>query len=642
MRWFIQSLLSLVLFFGFGLPGSAQHNEVYFSFQVKEPSVINELTHLISIDHVEGNTVKAYANTSQYMKFMKLGYAITQLPPPGESPGIEMVDHSVLNPSTTWNFYPTYPNYESLMAQFQSMYPGICHLDTLTTLQSGRRLLVLKISDNVSTDEAEPEFFYSSSIHGDETTGYIMMLHLADYLLSNYGTNSEATDLVNNLEIFICPLANPDGTYYGGNNSVYGARRYNSAGVDLNRNYPDPQNGPHPDGYAWQPETVAFMDFATQRHFVAACNFHGGTEVVNYPWDTWAILHADDDWYQYTSREYADTVHLHAPAGYMDDLDNGVTNGYAWYEINGGRQDYMNYFHHCRETTIEISTTKLLPSNQLVAHWNYNWRSFILQMKEAGFGVHGIITDQATGNPVSAKVFITGHDNNGSEVYSSVTLGDYHRPLKAGTYSLEISAPGYQPQTITGVTVSDHASLTLNIQLLPLVLDLQNQSIVDVQCFNATQSITVAGNGTSFTVEAGGSATMIAGLNIVYFPGTTIVSGGYMSGYITTSSQYCTTQVPSMVAVLTGEGEPPAVMVKPGLKIYPNPTNSIFSLVLTDYDESEMISISIFNMRGQKIISKEVKGGMNDDFSLSGNPPGIYFLQVFSTQNAASAPIVKL
>ena len=35
-------------------------------------------------------------------------------------------------------------------------------------------------------DEAEPEVFYSSTMHGDETGGFILMLRLADYLLKNY------------------------------------------------------------------------------------------------------------------------------------------------------------------------------------------------------------------------------------------------------------------------------------------------------------------------------------------------------------------------------------------------------------------------------------------------------------------------
>ena len=262
------------------------------------------------LDNVKGDTVFAYANMKQFLQFSKQGYDITLLPHPGDAP-VVMRDNVTLNPTTVWNFYPTYEQYESLMNQFQSQYPGLCKLQTiatLTTTSSNRKIIVAKISDNVATDEGEPEFLYTSSIHGNETTGYILMLHLMDYLLSNYGTNPEVTDLVNNMEIYICPLANPDGTYHSGNSSVSGATRGNFYGVDMNRNYPDPNPtyGQHPDGLAWQTETVAFMNFATDHHFVVAANFHGGAEVVNYPWDTWSTLNPDDSWWQNVSRSYAD------------------------------------------------------------------------------------------------------------------------------------------------------------------------------------------------------------------------------------------------------------------------------------------------------------------------------------------------
>jgi hypothetical protein len=441
--------------------------EVYFFFRIASRSEVNEITRQISIDNVRNDTVWAYANIEEFLRFSKNGYDITLLPSPGDAPGVMMRDNIQLSTLTTWNFYPTYPAYESLMADFQTNYPEICQVTTIATLPSGRKLLVAKISDNVSSDEDEPEFLYTSSIHGDETTGYVLMLHLMDYLLSNYGTNPEATELINNLEIFINPLANPDGTYKGGNNTVNGATRSNANNVDLNRNYPDPVMGQHPDGKAWQPETVAFMDFAAQHHFVAAANFHGGIEVVNYPWDCKYVLTADDSWWQYVSREYVDTVHLHSPITYMDDLTNGITNGAVWYIVYGGRQDYMNYWHHCREVTIEISNTKLLPASQLVAHWDYNWRSLILFMKQARYGIHGIITNQVTGNPIAAKVFINGHDIDNSECYSSSNNGDYHRLLKTGAYTLEISAPCYQTQTIANVMVTDKNTISLDIQLLP-------------------------------------------------------------------------------------------------------------------------------------------------------------------------------
>jgi len=440
--------------------------ETYFTFLLGSTAEIHQLTKAISIDRVKGDSVWAYANELQLIKFMQRGIDFKVLQHPGINPGAVMRDYT--QPLTIWNFYPTYSAYETYMAQFATTYPAICTMETITTLPSGRKLLVVKISDNVNSEETEPEFFYTSSMHGDETTGYIMMMHLIDYLLTNYGTNTEVTELVNNLEIWINPLANPDGTYYGGNNTVSGARRGNANNVDLNRNYPDPEDGPHPDGNAWQPETIAFMNFAGQHHFTVSANFHGGAEVFNYPWDTWATLHADDNWYYYIAREYADTVHLHAPSTYFDDLNNGVTNGYAWYEVDGGRQDYMNYWHHCKESTIEISNTKNPAASMLLTYWDYNWRSLILLMKQARYGIHGVITDQTTGNPVAAKVFIAGHDNNGSEVYSSANLGDYHRPIKAGTYTLTITADCYQQQVISNVVVTDKNTVNQNIHLVPL------------------------------------------------------------------------------------------------------------------------------------------------------------------------------
>jgi hypothetical protein len=158
---------------------------------------------------------------------------------------------------------------------------------------------------------------------------------------------------------------------------------------------------------------------------------------------------------------------LHSPSTYMDYMNNGVTNGYAWYEVNGGRQDYMNYFQHCREETIELSDTKLLPAAQLETHWTYNWRSLIQHMKEARYGIHGIVTDMVTGSPVAAKIFLLSHDVDNSEVYSSANNGDFHRPVKTGVYDLQVSAPCYTTYTMVGFYVGDHTTVNLNIQLPP-------------------------------------------------------------------------------------------------------------------------------------------------------------------------------
>ena len=454
-----------------------RRGEVYFSFQLSDLKQLSVLTQKISISSVHENTVYAYANQKEFSDFSNYNFEYTVLTAPSELYPVQMTadPKQVL----TWDYYPTYPAYETLMQQFASGHPEICKLITLTTLASGRKILALRISDNVNTEENEPEFLYTSTIHGDETTGYILLLHLADYLLAGYGTDERITHIVNNFDIVICPLANPDGTYKGGDNTVNGATRTNANNIDLNRNYPDPAAGPHPDGNAWQPETIAFMAFAEQNTITMGANFHGGSEVVNYPWDTWSKTTADDAWWNYTSREYVDTVHANAPAGYMTSENNGITDGYAWYTITGGRQDYMNYYRYCRESTIELSDIKILPENQLAAYWNYNYRSMLNYIEQAGYGLHGIVTDSLSGEPLYARVFISGFDKDSSQVYSDPQVGDYHRLLKGGNYSVTYSASGYLPKTVS-VQVTDRKTTVLDIKLQNQDVDFNLQSEISV------------------------------------------------------------------------------------------------------------------------------------------------------------------
>jgi len=461
MRKFI---FLLVLLCCKNLLGFSQANtELYIKFEIQSRAEISRLTRIISIDNVMGNTVYAYVNAKKLDTFSALKREYTILPKPSELVTVEMSD-TPEKLRDNWNTYPTYDAYVAMMNQFATAHPDLCTIETIGTSNQNRLLLAAKISSNVNVAADKPEFFYTSSIHGDETTGAVLMLRLIDYLLTNYGTNPQVTNLVNNVEIYINPFANPDGTYHGGNSTVNGATRGNANGVDMNRNFPDPQDGPHPDGEAWQKETMAMMAFAQSHHIALSCNFHGGIEVVNYPWDTWAKLHADDAWWQHISRSYVDTVHANSVAGYMTALQNGITNGYAWYEVAGGRQDYMNYFANGRELTIELSDTKLLPPAQLPAHWNYNYKSLLHYMEECLYGVRGIVTNPS-GQPINAMVTVLNHDMDSTMVFTDPAIGDYHRMLAAGTYTLQFSAYGYISQTIPNVTVVHEQATTLNVTL---------------------------------------------------------------------------------------------------------------------------------------------------------------------------------
>lgn len=460
----MKRFILFILLFSFTVISYSQQNEYYFKFKINERSDLLTLASVISIDNVKGDEVYAYANDKEMKDFLKLGIFYEMLPNPGTliNPGMS----GNVDEIRAWDVYPTYEGYIAFMNQFAANYPNLCRIVNAGSTVQGRSILFAVISDNVNTHEAEPQFLYTSSMHGDETAGYILMLHLIDYLLTNYGTIPRITNLVNNMEIWINPLANPDGTYHGGNGTVSGAWRGNANGVDLNRNFPPTDNW---NSGTPQIEMQNMVNLAIANHFVMSCNFHGGAEVVNYPWDAWPRLHPDNSWWIFISRMYADTVHANAVSGYMTDLNNGITNGYAWYYVGGGRQDYHNYFRRDRECTIELSHTKLLPTSQLIAHWNYNYKSLLNYMQEALYGITGTVTDSVTGLPVKARVFIAGHDIDSSNVYSDSLFGKYYRPIFTGTYNVTFSAPGYYDKTVTGIYVKNDSTTIRNVLLRPIV-----------------------------------------------------------------------------------------------------------------------------------------------------------------------------
>ena len=435
------------------------HGEYYFSLDVKQPAEVQSLNQLCSVDEFDGHTAICYANPTQYENLLKQGYTPYLMTPPSMREEVAMWDGSN-RAAYDWDSYPTYSAYEEMMFGFQTNHPDLCEIITLGTLSSGRKVLVAHIKNG--SDEGKPKFLYTSTIHGDETTGWMLMLRFIDYLLEN-PTLPECANILNNVDLYIGPNTNPDGTYHGGNNTVNGATRYNAQGIDMNRNYADPHGGQHPDGNAYANETQWLMQFAQDNPFVMGANYHGGAEVMNYPWDNTYTLHADDAWWQLVSHEYANLCHAVSPS-YMTDYNNGITNGAQWYMIGGGRQDYMNGYAQCREVTIECSNTKLPSGSQMPNFWNINKNAIFAYVNQCLYGIHGTVTDAANGEPLEATITITGHDDEYSVVKSHQPAGDFHRPIKGGTYTLTFSANGYHPHQET-VTIADGETVTLNVQL---------------------------------------------------------------------------------------------------------------------------------------------------------------------------------
>ncbi|MBQ6082745.1 MAG: carboxypeptidase regulatory-like domain-containing protein [Bacteroidales bacterium] len=439
-------------------------NEYYFTFELNGNDNLPLIAQTISVDRVDGNVVTAYANNKEFAEFQKLGYEITLQTPPSMLEEHVMWDGSN-RAEYDWDQYPTYSAYESMMYAFQTNHPDKCEIIELGTLPSNRKILIAHI--NNGSGAGKPKFLYTSTIHGDETTGWMLMLRWIDYILEN-PTLPECANILENVDLYVGPNTNPDGTYHGGNNSVTGATRYNANGVDMNRNYADPHGSAHPDGNPYAQETEWFMQLAQENHFIMGANYHGGAEVMNYPWDNTHTLHADDAWWQLVSLEYVALCRQVSSSYMTDTSNNGITNGAAWYMIGGGRQDYMNGYAQCREITIECSSTKCPNASQMPNFWNINKNSIFAFVNQVLYGIHGTVVDAATKAPIGdATVTMVGHDDQYSFVYSQLPGGDFHRPIKAGTYNVRITKNGYQPYE-TQVTVADNQTVTINAEMVAL------------------------------------------------------------------------------------------------------------------------------------------------------------------------------
>jgi len=356
------------------------------------------------------------------------------------------------------NAWPTFEQYVARMQALEAAHPDIVRLVSIGTSVEERNLWCMKITDNLNADEFEPEFKYSANHHGDETTGVEMTMRLAELLADGYGIDPGLTDLVDKMEIWLCPIYNPDGYVHG--------TRYNANGYDLNRNYPDRFTG---DPAYPQPETLAYMNFSQSHRFSMGANYHGGAQVLNYPWDAVAApgdpeipAYAPDDQLffdfglGYTSRN-----------SYLwnGGWPYGMTRGWEWYQIWGGMQDWAYFYQDEHHVTLEISDIKSPPYTQMDLHWDENRDAMLWWMQKAWTGLAGMVLDARDDTPLDATLTLVGREAPNT-IRTDPQAGDYHRVISEGTYSLNASASGYQSQVKDAVVISGTLT-TLDFYLCP-------------------------------------------------------------------------------------------------------------------------------------------------------------------------------
>jgi len=206
--------------------------------------------------------------------------------------------------------------FTEVLAQLDSMinqYPNlISKKDTIGYSMMGKPIVAVKISDNPNLQENEPEVLFTALHHAREPQSMMTILYYMWYLMENYGSDPQATFLVDNRQMWFIPVVNPDGYVHnqqtnpggggmwrknGRDNNDNGQHFDPYDGVDLNRNYgymwafnnsgssPDPGSNTYRGPYAFsESETAALRDFCNQHQFADAFNYHTYSNLLIHPW----------------------------------------------------------------------------------------------------------------------------------------------------------------------------------------------------------------------------------------------------------------------------------------------------------------------------------------------------------------------
>ena len=394
----------------------------------------------------------------------------------------------------SWDSYPSYETYVEYMQQTAQKHKDICRLDTIGTSVEGRLLLCMKISNDLNGKNNKPKFFYSAAMHGNELTGAIMLLRLIDTLVTNSNftaTNSAFPD------VYICPYANPDGTWHGGNSTISGAMRYNANYVDLNRNYPDIRTGKNSDGENRQAETQAFMTYQEKEKFNMSCNLHTGSEVFNYPWDSYRSSknkHADDEWFKQLGKDFVSSLNDDKGTYFKDVNNSGIVEGGDWYVIYGSRQDWSTYFAHCREVTLELSMDYTPKANTLDDYWYKLKNSLFTFFDYCYYGFEGVVTDSITGKPLNnVMITIDNYDKDSSQVITNQN-GYYIRPILSGSYSVTFSLDGYNFKTLNINTANNLTDYSVKLSPINTSLYESEEITAEIYPLPTENQITISTN----------------------------------------------------------------------------------------------------------------------------------------------------
>lgn len=218
------------------------------------------------------------------------------------------------------------------------------------------------------------------------------------------------------------------------------------------------------------------------------------------------------------------------------------------------------------------------------------------------------------------------------DIPGATNLGYAPGPLTVTTwYRARQSSAGNCGSGLTNI-------VKITVSSLPVNLTVQNVTVSDGQtyCYDALETITVAGSGTYFTVNNGGSATFIAGQKITYLPGTKVNPGGYMHGYI--SNEFCPV-IPPAITNAQQTASPVNGMLT--FRLYPNPTSGRFTVQQVGDQLADEVMVEVYTMLGERILTDQMTGVKKHEFVLPDLPAGIYVVKIQAGETMETVKLIR-
>lgn len=184
---------------------------------------------------------------------------------------------------------------------------------------------------------------------------------------------------------------------------------------------------------------------------------HSNASYVNYLWDHQPHDPPDSGLLTIISQRYADSTYGSSTTRLTK------INGYDWYEVRGSAQDALFGIWGGIATTIE--TQQPSAQGRIDSICVANRRALLDMITLAGNGIEGTVTDSLTNQTLLALIqFINPLRWS---VYNDKEIGDFHKMVAPGTYTLKISAQGYKSKIIEDVVVPAQGSVNVDVPLSP-------------------------------------------------------------------------------------------------------------------------------------------------------------------------------